>query len=87
MDFEDTPEEATYRAQVRAWIEANKDALPATRGGRDAESVPAAKAWQKRKYDAGYVGITWPKAVGGQGGSAMQQIIFAQEEAKVSAPT
>ncbi|NBR31971.1 MAG: acyl-CoA dehydrogenase [Sphingomonadaceae bacterium] len=87
MDFEDTPEEAAYRAKVRAWIEANKDALPDRDHGSRAESVAAAKKWQARKYEAGYVGITWPKAVGGQGGSAMQQIIFNQEEAKYNAPT
>lgn len=87
MNFNDTPEEALYRKQVKEWIAANADALvPFNRNSR-AESVTAAKAWQKRKYEAGYVGITWPKAVGGQGGTAMQQIIFNQEEAKVDAPT
>jgi alkylation response protein AidB-like acyl-CoA dehydrogenase len=87
MDFEDTAEEATYRAKVRAWILANKSSLEGVINDRRAESVAAAKAWQKIKYDAGYVGITWPKAVGGQGGTAMQQIIFNQEEARVNAPT
>ena len=43
MDFEDTPEEAAYRAKVRAWIEANKDALPDRDHGSRAESVAAAK--------------------------------------------
>ncbi len=79
MDFNDTPEEAAYRAQVREWIAANTDAL----GG---SGIVAAKTWQARKCAAGYVGITWPKAVGGQGGGAMQQIIFNQEEAKHDAP-
>jgi alkylation response protein AidB-like acyl-CoA dehydrogenase len=87
MDFEDTPEEAAYRAQVKAWLEANKDALPDGDHSSRAESVTAAKKWQARKFEAGYVGITWPKVVGGQGGTAMQQIIFNQEEAKYNAPT
>ncbi|MGN6499607.1 MAG: acyl-CoA dehydrogenase family protein, partial [Tsuneonella sp.] len=81
MDFNDTPEEAAYRAKVREWLTANSDALG------QPWSVAAAKAWQKRKYDAGYVGITWPKAVGGQARPAMEQIIFNQEEAKHDAPT
>jgi len=80
MDFNDTSEEAAYREQVRSWLAANADGVS---GG----GIPAAKAWQKRKYDAGYVGITWPQAIGGQGGSAMQQIIFNQEEAKYDAPS
>lgn len=81
MDFKDTPEEAAYRAKVREWLTANADALG------QPWSVDAAKAWQKRKYDAGYVGITWPRAVGGQARPAMEQIIFNQEEAKHDAPT
>ncbi len=87
MDFNDTAEEAAFRATVRSWIEANGDALAVSANNRSHESVTHAKQWQKRKYDAGYVGITWPKAVGGQGGTAMQQIIFNQEESKVDAPT
>lgn len=87
MDFEDTPEEATYRAQVRDWLNANKSAIRGGEFDTRAEGVAAAKTWQKLKYEAGYVGITWPKAVGGQGGNAMQQIIFNQEEAKMNAPT
>jgi alkylation response protein AidB-like acyl-CoA dehydrogenase len=87
MDFNDTPEEAAYRATVQAWIAANNDALDGAVNARTHDGVAAAKRWQARKYEAGYVGITWPKAVGGQGGSAMQQIIFNQEEGKVDAPT
>ena len=87
MDFNDTPEEAEYRTKVREWLAANADALRAEDYSSRADAVAAAKAWQARKYAAGYVGITWPRAVGGQGGNAMQQIIFNQEEAKVGAPT
>ncbi len=87
MDFNDTPAEAAYRAQVRDWLTANADALTGESYGSRADHVAAARAWQARKYEAGCVGITWPKAVGGQGGTAMQQIIFNQEESKVGAPT
>jgi alkylation response protein AidB-like acyl-CoA dehydrogenase len=87
MNFDDTQEEAAYRKQVLDWLQANKSAIRGGEYDTRADGVVAAKAWQKLKYDAGYVGITWPKAVGGQGGSAMQQIIFNQEEAKMNAPT
>ncbi len=87
MDFEDTTEEAAFRATARAWIAENMKGIAAEDFSSRGESIAAAKAWQKKKYDAGYVGITWPKAVGGQGGTAMQQIIFTQEEAKVNAPS
>ncbi len=87
MNFDDTPEEAAYRKQVQDWLAANAGALEGTSNARREESVAGSKRWQKLKCDAGYVGITWPKAVGGQGGNAMQQIIFNQEEAKYDAPT
>jgi alkylation response protein AidB-like acyl-CoA dehydrogenase len=86
MDFNDTAEEATYRAAASKWITGAIGAVERS-GGSRAESVAAAKAWQKLKYEAGYVGITWPKSVGGQGGTPMQQIIFNQEESKHNAPT
>ncbi|MFQ3594740.1 MAG: acyl-CoA dehydrogenase family protein [Sphingomonadaceae bacterium] len=89
MDFNDTPAEAEYRAKVRAWIEANAGEYlepPARPWGLD-EFVARSKAWQAKKHDAGYVGLTWPKEVGGQGLSPMHQIIFNQEESRTYVPT
>jgi len=88
MDFNDTPEEAAYRAEVRAWLKAN---APGRSGGHesgleDPVSMDGAKAWQRKKAEAGYACITWPKAWGGGGGKAWQSVIFGQEEAKVSTP-
>ena len=85
MNFEDTPQEATYRKAISAWLSTNgSDYREAVIGG---DGVARAKAWQKIKHQAGFVGITWPKAMGGQGGTSMQQIIFNQEESKYHAPT
>lgn len=85
MDFRDTPEEAAYRAQARSWLEAN--ATPRTsedqrfgEGLDDTARISAAREWQKRKAAAGYAAITWPREWGGSGGTAMQQVIYAQEE-------
>jgi alkylation response protein AidB-like acyl-CoA dehydrogenase len=87
MDFNDTADEAAYRAKVKSWLAVNAAAYaqPMPRG--DDAYMQAAKDWQRKKCDAGYVGIVWPKAVGGQNGTPMQHIIFAQEEAKYFAPT
>jgi alkylation response protein AidB-like acyl-CoA dehydrogenase len=86
MDFEDTPEEAGYRSTIREWMahNASEYRTPHADAG---DLVARAKAWQAKKYEAGYVGITWPRALGGQGGTAMQQIIFNQEEGKYWVPT
>ena len=89
MDFNDTPTEAAFRTQVRDWLEANIGEyrnVPEESWGRDA-FVTHSRAWQKKKYDAGYTGITWPKSMGGQGQGPMNQIIFNQEEGRFHAPT
>jgi acyl-CoA dehydrogenase len=90
MDFEDTKEEAAFRAEVRKWLEAN--AKNAGGGGDDAlaeradkEFLKRAKAWQAKKAEAGYARITWPKEVGGYGGTPIQQVIFSQEEGRFDA--
>jgi len=89
MDFNDTPEEAEYRARVSAWLEANAPKRSATQTGgsfsllnENAEGLARARAWQKVKAAAGYAAITWPKEYGGMGGSAMQSVIYGQEEAR-----
>ncbi|MDO9460880.1 MAG: acyl-CoA dehydrogenase family protein [Alphaproteobacteria bacterium] len=82
MDFEDTPEEAAYRAQVRGWLGKNALSIPpGTRVG-----VTESKAWQKIKAAAGYAAITWPKEYGGQGGTSMQNVIYGQEESQYNLP-
>ncbi len=62
MDFNDTPEEAAFRAEARAFLAANArtasaGARPVLRlGGIDAEAVKRCKAWQAKKADAGFAG-------------------------------
>ncbi|MEI6439570.1 MAG: acyl-CoA dehydrogenase family protein [Alphaproteobacteria bacterium] len=86
MDFNDSHEEATYRAQVKTWLEAN---APKAHVGSDPEgsdSLADSRAWQAKKAAAGYACITWPKEWGGQGGTPLQSVIFGQEEANYPIP-
>lgn len=87
MDFNDTPEEAAYRAKVREWLEANapKGAKGASLGDETEDQLKVARAWQRKKAEAGYAQIHWPKEAGGGGGTTIQAVIFAQEEARVGA--
>ena len=95
MDFNDTPDEAKFRADVRGWLEANaklKSADGFAAGNprfqrTEAESLKAAKAWQKKKAEKGYARITWPKEWGGLGGTPIQSVIYGQEESKFDVPT
>ncbi len=85
MDFNDTPEEAEYRAKVRAWLEENapRGVKGASLGDEDESQMAAAKAWQAKKAAAGYAQIRWPKEWGGGGGTTIQSVIFGQEESRM----
>ncbi len=85
MDFNDTPEEAAFRAEARAFLAANAPLKAGSRpvlrqSGVDAESVARCKAWQALKADAGFAGLTWPKRFGGREASPILQVIYNQEE-------
>jgi alkylation response protein AidB-like acyl-CoA dehydrogenase len=92
MDFEDTPEEAEFRAAARAFLDRTAQRREPSVGmvyRADSENPDfraKARHWQAEKADAGYAGITWPKEWGGRGGSAIQQVIYDQEEAKYAVP-
>lgn len=94
MDFEDTPEEAAFRAEARTWLDANaKRKTPDSEPARDMmasrddpESIRESQAWQAKLYDGGWGGITWPKEYGGQGRTAIQSIIFNQELSQFEVP-
>ena len=92
MDFDDTAEEAEFRAGARAFLEQNAQrrepgsGLVYRAGNESPEFRQRAKEWQANKADAGYAGITWPKEWGGRGGTAIEQVIYDQEEAKYVVP-
>ena len=88
MDFNDTPEEAAFRAEARAFLEKHlkpKGSAPASRDR--VNMLEKAKAWQKTKAENKFAQITWPEEWGGRGGTAMQNVIWGQEESKFDAPT
>ncbi|CAG2159324.1 acyl-CoA dehydrogenase family protein [Cupriavidus numazuensis] len=88
MDFNDTPAEAAFRAEARRFLEANAPrrrndvAQSRQRYAEDANGLVRAKDWQRRKAEAGFAAITWDKRWGGRGGTAMEQVIYNEEEAQ-----
>ena len=80
MDFNDSKQEAEFRKEVRAWLKANK---PTKKELKGLTPMEAAKLWQKRKFDAGWACIRWPKEYGGRDATAIENVIFNQEEAKL----
>ncbi len=84
MDFDDTPDEATWRSRVRSYLTEHRSQLGDRSTGRG--DVPAAKTSQACLYDGGLIGVTWPKEFGGQAGTPMQQAIVDQEMARAAVP-
>ena len=87
VDFRDTPEEAQFREEVRAWLDENlPDELQGHRGGAARFDGPEVRAWSRALYDGGWVGIAWPKEFGGRGLAPRFQAIYLEEEARAEAP-
>jgi alkylation response protein AidB-like acyl-CoA dehydrogenase len=85
MDFEDTPDEAAWRATVRDFIRSNRDQLGYLRSQRGIEHE-SARERQALLYEGGLVGVTWPREYGGRGGTLIQQAIVEQELARADVP-
>jgi alkylation response protein AidB-like acyl-CoA dehydrogenase len=91
MDFNDSPEEAAFRAEARAFLHANAEPKASGRptlrlGGMTPEEVQRCKAWQAKKTDAGFAGITWQMRFGGRELSPIFQVIYNQEEEDFTVP-
>jgi alkylation response protein AidB-like acyl-CoA dehydrogenase len=98
VDFDDTPEEAAWRARCRAFLDQHAErrrgsidwagslwAKPASEEELEAQRVAAAE-WQTLKFEHGWAGLTWPEAFGGRGLSSHFNAIFAEEEAAYDVP-
>ncbi len=79
MDLNYTPEDIAFRKSVRAWLEANLPRAPLP-------TLDERRAWHRKLYEAGYLGMGWPKEFGGGGARPMEQAIVADEMARAAAP-
>jgi len=90
MDFRLSAAEEAFRAEVRAWLQANLPVgwgTPAYRKPESgAEKIAASKAWQAALHRGGWAGITWPREFGGRGATLVEQLIFNEECAAANAP-
>jgi len=91
VDFNDTPEEAAFRAEARDWLDANArpragdwafSSPTVVSPDADREYLERCRDWQQTLFDGGWAGITWPERFGGRGGTPMQNVIFRQEQGK-----
>ena len=89
MNFDDTPQEAAFRAEARAWIQANapkelEAELSQPTVGRiklkNRDILEESKKWQKKKAEAGWACLHWPKEFGGRGATPIERVIWQQGE-------
>src|SRR2546428_12188394 len=91
MNLRLTPEQESFRDEVRAWLGRN---MPRGWPGRLAASsdIPRPEAfdllrdWQRKLHAAGFIGLTWPKEYGGRGLTFMEEMVLAEEMAVAKAP-
>lgn len=86
MDLRFTEKEEKFRAECRAWLEANvpKEPLPS---GDTREGFALHVEWEKKLFDARYAVVSWPEEYGGRGASLMEWLIFEEEYYRVGAPS
>jgi alkylation response protein AidB-like acyl-CoA dehydrogenase len=86
MEFRDSPEERSFRAEVRDWLRSNR---PKNRRPGDddiAGQIAFDRSWQRQQYDGGWAGISWPKEHGGRGLTPVEQLIWSEEYASADCP-
>ena len=79
MDFDFTPEEQAFRAEVREFLTANLP--PRAQRGRGFMGE-----WLRKVRDKRWVGFSWPEEYGGGAGSLTEQAILKEEMALAGAP-
>jgi alkylation response protein AidB-like acyl-CoA dehydrogenase len=83
MTAASTPSIADFRRQAQSWLaDAEIPQLPPGYAGRP----QLLRAWHRTLYKAGWVGIQWPRDVGGLGLSVHHQLVFNEELARARAP-
>ncbi len=93
MDWNDSPEQAVFRAEVQELIDTglpegyeNGGNWVADRKSDDDEIRGRAVAWQQALADKGWIAPHWPKEYGGAGLSPVEQFIFKQQMTLAGAP-
>jgi alkylation response protein AidB-like acyl-CoA dehydrogenase len=85
MDLTYSEEEQAFRAEARAWLEANvpKPPLPS---GDTADGFAAHVEWERRLFDARWAVVSWPEAYGGRDATLWEWLIFEEEYYRAGAP-
>jgi alkylation response protein AidB-like acyl-CoA dehydrogenase len=84
MDFRDSPDEAEFRARLRAWVADHNPGLSPS--STDDEYWARQAEWHTALYDAGFFGLSWPRRYGGHDLPPVFDVILDEELAAAGAP-
>src|SRR5690349_14318984 len=84
MDFTDTTDEAEFRSRLRKWL--GEHSAEATIPDDPAARADAQNAWHQTLYEAGYIGLSFPREYGGHGLPPVYEAILNDELGRAGAP-
>ena len=85
MDLSYTPEQETFRAEVREWLAEHVPAKPLASFDTEA-GFAAHREWERTLAAGNWGMVTWPEAFGGRGCDLIQWLIFEEEYYRAGAP-
>jgi alkylation response protein AidB-like acyl-CoA dehydrogenase len=86
MDLTDSAAEAAFRAEARAFLAEHRppaDADTYRAHVDESTALEVARKWQRTLFEHGWAALMWPEEAGGRGLGPVEQIIWAQEVARV----
>src|SRR5262245_60726418 len=90
MDFRLTPEETSFRDELRDWLAEHLvgefAAHRGVGGPSDDRHWELRLEWEKELAADRWLNVSWPVEYGGRGGTARQEIVFHVEHAQAGAP-
>ena len=91
MDLRDSPDDAAFRREARAWLEDNLSGeFAAVRGagrvGNEHVERDLRLAWERHLGRSGWTCVGWPATHGGRGATMAQQVIWNEEYVRADAP-
>ena len=85
MDLRYTPEEDAFRAEARAWLEANVPGEPLPSFDTE-EGFALHREWERTLSEGRWSAVSWPEEYGGRGADYIQWLIFEEEYYRAGAP-
>jgi alkylation response protein AidB-like acyl-CoA dehydrogenase len=85
VDLSFSPDEAAFRDECRAWLEAHVP-RPALPSGDTREGFAAHLEWERALFDARFAVVSWPAPYGGRDATLWEWLIFEEEYYRAGAP-